>query len=443
MKTLYFDLGMGAAGDMLTAALLELFPKEEQNQIVDEINHIGLDDVSVTAESTSRCGIYGTQMHVKINGVEEGAEALAHHNHEDHHHDHDHYHHDHDHHSKTDHTHEHDHEHDHSHHHHASLAHIISIIDSLNVPDKVKDDTKAVYQLIAEAESKAHRTDVSEIHFHEVGTKDAIADVASVSLLMNKLSPDYVIASPVNVGFGHVHCAHGILPIPAPATAYLLEGIPTYSGQIEGEMCTPTGAALLSHFVDEFGKMPVMTVERIGYGMGKKDFAQANCVRTFLGNGDKSIKESEEDNDNPEMVELSVNIDDMTAEEIGFAISQIFEAGAAEVFTTPVEMKKSRPGTLLTILCRKDIKDTIIPLIFKHTTTIGIREKSLQRHILNRTFNTINTSFGPVQIKISSGYGVHRKKYEYDDLSRIAKEHDMSIEEVRAAIEKEIKEEDE
>ena len=273
MKLLYLDLGMGAAGDMLTAALLELLPDREA--FLEELNGIGLPEVSVTAEPSAKCGIMGTHVSVKIHGVEEG-EATEHAHGYDHHHDHDHDH-------EHGHNHEHGHDHHHHDHHHTSLRDVEEIISGLQVSDKVKRDALAVYGLIAEAESHAHGKPVPEIHFHEVGTMDAIADVTAVCMLMERLSLDQVMATPVHVGSGHVHCAHGIMPVPAPATAYILQGIPTYGGGVKGELCTPTGAALLKYFVNAFGDQPVLRVSAIGYGMGKKDFKAANCVRAMLG----------------------------------------------------------------------------------------------------------------------------------------------------------------
>ena len=269
MKTLYLECNMGAAGDMLTAALLEL--TADKQAFIDQMNALGLPGVQVAFEPSVKCGITGTHMRVTVDGMEEqSADA-------DHPHDHDH-----EHHHEHDHDHPH-HDHGHTHHHHSSMQDIWELIDGLKVSDRVKTDAKAVYALIADAESKAHGRPVSEIHFHEVGTMDAVADVVGVCLLMEALSPDRVLASPVSTGSGHVHCAHGILPVPAPATALILQGIPSQSGHIRGELCTPTGAALLKHFVSAFGERPVMTVDAIGYGMGRKDFEQANCVRAFLG----------------------------------------------------------------------------------------------------------------------------------------------------------------
>lgn len=236
------------------------------------------------------------------------------------------------------------------------------------------------------------------------------------------LSPENVVVSPVNTGSGQVKCAHGILPVPAPATAYILQGIPFYSGEIKSELCTPTGAALLKYFASDFGNMPVMKVSAIGYGMGKKDFESANCVRALLGEADK---------ESDKIVELVCNLDDMTAEAIGFAQERFFAAGAVEVYTTPVQMKKSRPGTLLTVMCCEKNKDEIIRLIFRHTTTLGVREHISRRYTLSRSFDSVMTEYGQVRKKISSGFGVTREKYEFEDLAHIARENNMSLADVK------------
>ena len=450
MKTLYFDCGMGAAGDMLMASLYEICPDKEK--FLKTMNEMGLPGLSIEAEPSVKCGITGTHMKVTIHGVEEesvdvdlqGHEHEHHqeHNHEDsqhshahdHHHDHEDTHHDHSHEShhhahemaesaaeQT--IHEHTHDHGHPHHHHASMAGISHIIEHLNLPEEVKNDIVAVYRLIAEAESHVHGKTVEEIHFHEVGTADAIADIAGVCLLMHMIAPQKVIASQIHVGSGNVRCAHGILPVPAPATAYILQGLPIYSGDIKGELCTPTGAALLKHFVTEFKEMPVMRTSAIGYGMGKKDFERANCVRVLLG-------ETEETGG--EVTELSCNLDDMTPEALGFVQEILFAAGALEVYTIPIGMKKSRPGTLLTCMCRCNDKEKMVSLIFKHTTTLGIRESISRRYTLTRTMKEHETPYGVVREKVSEGYGVCRGKLEYEDLAKIAREQGMSLEEVKA-----------
>ncbi len=424
MKTLYLECGMGAAGDMLTAALLEL--TEDRQAFVDQMNALGLPGVRVCAEPAVKCGITGTHMKVTVNGIEEEAgddqphEHAHEHSHDVHHHEHDHDH-DHDHHD-----HHHDHEHDPHHtHHHASVGEINALIDSLPVSDRVKADAKAVYALIAEAESKVHGRPVTEIHFHEVGTMDAVADVVGVCLLMEQLVPEQVIASPVHTGSGHVHCAHGILPVPAPATALILEGIPSYSAGVKGELCTPTGAALLKHFVSRFGDRPVMSVSAVGYGMGKKDFDRANCLRAFLG---------ESEGEREQITKLECNLDDMTGEDIGFATEQLLAAGARDVFTQPVYMKKNRPGILLSVICLPEEADRLAEVMMKHTTTLGIRRQDMSRYALRRRVETVSTAHGEVRVKRAAGMGAERVKPEYEDLAAIAREKGLSLDEVRREI---------
>ncbi len=409
MRTLYLDCGMGAAGDMLTAALVELLP--EPDRFVDKLNAIGIPGVEFRKEKTVKCGITGTHMSVLVHGEEEGADV--------HHHDHEHT-------DEHEHDHEHTDEHEHGHHHHSGMHEIEHIVADLKLPEKVEKDVLAVYELIAEAESHVHGVPVSDIHFHEVGTMDAVADITAVCLLMNELAPDEVICSPIHVGSGHVKCAHGILPVPAPATAFILQGVPTYGGGVKGELCTPTGAALLKHFVTRFGDMPVMKTQAIGYGMGKKDFETANCVRAMFGEGEDKTDT---------VLELSCNVDDMTAEEIGFAMDRLFEGGANEVFTVPIGMKKSRPGTLLRVMCKEQDREKMLRLIFQYTSTIGVRETPTHRYILDRRIETVETPYGEVRRKISSGYGVSRAKYEYEDLAQIAREQALSIEEVKKLLE--------
>jgi uncharacterized protein (TIGR00299 family) protein len=392
---------MGAAGDMLTAALVELF--DDPAAIVRELNDLGIPGVRFCMDTTQKCGITGTHMHVFVWDVEE----------HEHMHDHEH-------------GHNHEHTHTHSHHHHSGMEDIAHIISHLRISEKVRADVLAVYDLIAQAESHAHGVAVEQIHFHEVGAMDAIADVTAVCYLIDKLNMDKITATPIHVGSGQVKCAHGILPVPAPATAHILRGVPTYGGEIRGELCTPTGAALLKHFVAQFGKQEVMATEKIGYGMGKKDFPAANCVRAMLGSTNENTDS---------IAELSCNLDDMTGEEIGFAMERLLEAGALDVYTTSIGMKKNRPGILLTVLCRPADKDTMVHLLFRHTTTLGIRENSFHRYTLARRTEIVESTYGPVRKKISSGYGVERCKLEYEDLKRISSEQNISLRELLSEIE--------
>ena len=397
MKTLYLDCGMGAAGDMLSAALMELTP--DPDAFTERLNALGLPEVRFVKERCEKCGIVGTRMRVLVHGEEEGC-----------------------------HTHEHGHEHEHEHTHRGmeEIRHIVT--EHAALPAGVASAVLKVYGMIAEAESRVHGVPVEEIHFHEVGAMDAIADITAVCMLMHEIAPEEVVVSPVRVGSGQVTCAHGVLPVPAPATADLLRGVPVYGGDIQSEMCTPTGAALLKYFATRFGEMPVMAVNAIGYGMGKKDFPAANCMRALLG-------ETAEDTDT--VAELSCNMDDMTGEEIGFAMERLFEGGALEVYTVPVGMKKNRPGTLLRVMCRPGDRERMLRLLFRHTSTIGVRETLTKRYVLERSVSAVQTRFGEVRVKTSAGCGAEKKKYEYEDLARIARENGLSLSEARALVEEE------
>ena len=392
MRVLYLDCGMGAAGDMLTAALLALLDKDEQDRFLRDINAALGGKAVVTAESAVKCGVQGLHVHVVINGEEEG--------HEYRHHDGEH------------------------HHHHTGLKEIRELIESLPLSDPVREDALLVFNSIARAESEVHGQDMEHIHFHEVGSIDAVADVLGVCLLMEKLAPELVVASPVNVGGGTVKCAHGVLPVPAPATELLLREIPWYEGEIKSELCTPTGAALLRWFVNSWQTAPVLRVERCGYGMGTKDFGQLNAVRALLG----------EMEDEENLYVLACNLDDMTGEELGFAQERLFEAGALDVWTAPIGMKKGRPGVLLSVLCRPEQTHALTECLFRHTTTLGVREDYVQRYTLRRETRTADTPWGPVRVKTASGYGVTREKPEYEDLAKIARENGLSLREVKDKI---------
>ena len=416
MKTLYLECNMGAAGDMLAAALLELHPQPEE--FVRRMNSLGIPGVEFSAQPAVKCGITGTHVSVTVHGEEEESQDVHLHHH-DHHHDHEHTH---------DHDHEHhEHEHDHGHHHHAGMGDIRHILSHLDIPQDVREDAEEVYELIALAESHAHGRPVEEIHFHEVGALDAVADVVAVCWLIHDLAPEQILASPIHVGWGQVRCAHGILPVPAPATAHILRDVPTYGGSVEGELCTPTGAALLKHFAQSFGPSPVMRVEKIGYGMGKKDFEAANCLRAMLG-------ETQEGRET--IAQLCCNLDDMTPEALGFVQERLWEAGALDVTTTPVGMKKNRPGVLLTCMCRLEDRERLVSLLFRHTTTLGIRESQCSRYTLSRSQRSLETPWGPVRIKTSAGWGVTREKPEYEDLAKIARDQDLPLDKVKELLPK-------
>lgn len=411
---------MGAAGDMLTAALYELLDEAGKSEFLKQISESGVPGVVTEPKTVTMCGITGTWMEVRIGGEEEAASEVLEESVHGHDHGHEHSH-------EHDHDHEHSHSHEHSHtHFHASMDAVRGIIYATGCSDAVKERAMAVYMRIAEAESKAHGKPVTEIHFHEVGAMDAIADVINVCVLMEMIAPQKVIVSPVNVGFGQVRCAHGIMPVPAPATAHLLQGVPIYAGNFRGEMCTPTGAALLTEFADEFGRMPVMRTDAVGYGMGHREMEAPNCVRAFLGETADGKKDA--------LVELSCNLDDMTGEEVAFAEEQLRLAGAPEVYTIPASMKKNRVGVLLTCLCRPEQEAIMLAIMMKYTTTWGVRRNDFSRYVMDRSFEQKDTPYGTVTIKSGTGYGVSKSKPEYEDLAKAAKESGESIAHVAAAL---------
>lgn len=417
MSTLYLDCGMGAAGDMLGAALYELLDEDERAAALRELNALGIPHVRFDAEPAATCGVAGTRFHVYVDGAEEtpgdGGSAPAHeqgHEHAD--------------------AHGHGHAHDHGHHHaHHGLADIERVIAGLPLPPQVAANAAAVFGHIAEAESAVHGAPIDQIHFHEVGTLDAVADVVAASYLFHRIGASRVVASPVNVGSGTVRCAHGVLPVPAPATALILRGVPTYAGAVKSELCTPTGAALLAHFASAFEAQPLMAVERIGYGIGTKEFAQANCVRALLGEeaGAGGTASGDE-----EIVELSCNIDDDTPEHIAFALELLLDEGALDAFTVPLTMKKSRPGVLLCAICKPEDRDRLAHLILRHTSTLGVRWKACGRLALAREADTAPTPWGPVQVKRSTGYGVTRVKVEHDSAAALARAHDLTLKDIEA-----------
>lgn len=393
MKTLYFDCAMGAAGDMLMGALSELHP--DRDGFLTRLNCALAGRAVVSAAPDSKCGISGTHISVSINSREEGEEPDGHC------------------------------DAGHHHHHHTSISEIFAFLDHAEADSAVIADAKAVYTLLADAESRVHGRPIENIHFHEIGSLDALADILGVSMLIHELAPDKIVCSPINVGSGTVKCAHGILPVPAPATELILRGVPVYGGSIRGELCTPTGAALLKHFSTGFGEIPLMSVSAAGYGTGTKNFDAANVVRAMIG---------ESRSDAGEILELKCNLDDMTAEEVGYAQEMLFSAGALDVYTAPIGMKKNRPAVLLTCMCRREQRDEMLRCIFANTSTLGVREYVCSRYTLSRREESVETEYGAVHIKNASGWGVSRSKPEYEDVARIARETGRSFHEVASWI---------
>ena len=386
---------MGAAGDMLMGALYELYPEKER--FLADMNAL-IPGVKLEAEGVTRQGIAGTHMRVDIHGQEEGHERRRMH---DHHQDH--------------------------HHEHRSLADIHAMIDAFPLPEAVREKARRVYGLIAQAEAEAHGVEAGEVHFHEVGALDAVIDVTGVCYLLYLLAPDAVCASPVTMGSGTVRTAHGLLPVPAPATAKLLTGVPVTAGDIQAELCTPTGAARLRTFAGSWGVMPDGVIQGCGHGCGTKDFPRANCLRAFLVD---DLSRAEEPND--EVTELKANIDDMTGEALGLALERLLEAGALDVSYAPAAMKKNRPGVLLTCLCRPGDADRLASEVLRHTSTFGVRRMDCRRYALAASMDAVETPWGTVPRKTGTGYGITKSKPEYGVLAEIAAERKVPLAAVRA-----------
>ena len=468
MRVLYFDCSMGAAGDMISAGLYELLGDSDKKTFTDKLSTIikGLGDVSFSYDRSMKGGVTGTHFKVVVNGTEEKSVDVhsaaepphgapvppqgvperpvvmpAHHSEERERYLRNHP-------EANSHTYRRDdanagapvpphgapgHAAE-AHEHGNSFRDIKVMAAGFPAPPDARENFLAVYKLIAEAESNAHGKPVDEIHFHEVGAKDAVVDIMSVCILMDMIKPDKVIVSPIRTGYGKVECAHGIIPVPAPATEFLLKDIPVYQGDIEGELCTPTGAALIRHFANEFGDMPNIRTVKEGHGMGVKDYKNPNCVTIILGEDIESAKQDALCMKTDTVCTLECNIDDMTGEALGYAKEALMNCGALDVYTTAISMKKDRPGVLLTVICWPDDKTKIVSDIFRLTSTIGIRERICERYVLDRHMSQVNTQFGQVNVKTVSGYGVSRYKYEYEDLRRIAESKGISISEAEKLI---------
>jgi hypothetical protein len=324
------------------------------------------------------------------------------------------------------------------HSHGRSLKKIKQIIEQSKISDSAKQTAIAIFQALGEAESKIHNSDIENIHFHEVGAVDAMVDIVCAAVGAEALGVDEVICSPLNVGGGTVQCAHGTFPVPAPATLELLQDAPVYSSGIQAELVTPTGAAIVKILAKRFGPFPAMKSPRAGYGAGSRDFpGHANVLRLTVGESESTSKISLES-----IAVLEANLDDLNPQVFGYVIDRLFEEGALDVFAIPVQMKKSRPGTLLTVLCHPLDVEKLTHLIFAETTTLGVRRREEQRQVLARRWVDVSTQWGSVRIKIGSMNGtVSNYAPEYEDCRRIAAEHQVPLKTVmQTAVQEYLKE---
>lgn len=437
MRVLYFDCFSGISGDMVLGALMDLGVDEEAFR--RELAKLNLSGYNIVIEKKLKNAISVTDVNVILeddelehgysNDLNNGHDHNHGHNHS-HNHDHDHsHHHDHNHdydhnnnHNSHNHNHgynqEHNHDHNHSHaHSHKSrnLIDIERIIDSSDLNNNIKQFSKKVFREIAMAEAKVHNKPVEEVHFHEVGAVDSIVDIVGAAICLDLLNIDRVYSSPLHDGKGFVNCQHGRLPVPVPAVMEMLTGsnIPYVVEDINTELVTPTGIGIIKCLAHSFGDMPIMSIERVGYGAGKRDIGRLNALRSIVG----TVNEKANGN---KVIVLSTNIDDMNPEILGFVMDKLFEAGALDVYYTPVYMKKNRPAVELTVLTDGDKEQTLVDIILKETTTLGIRKNFADRYKMDRDIVKVSTQYGEVRVKVSKLGEFKKFAPEYEDCRAIA-----------------------
>jgi pyridinium-3,5-bisthiocarboxylic acid mononucleotide nickel chelatase len=367
-RTLYLDCFAGASGDMLVGAMLDCGLDFEL--LRSELLKLGVEGYELSLKRVDRSWISAAKFDVHLTGEPQS--------HERHH------------------SHEHSHEHNPQSHHRA-LSEIKQIISSSSLSEQVKGRAQTIFQRIGEAEAKIHDIQIESVHFHEVGAIDSIVDIVGACVAFDALKIERIISSPLHVGSGTFQCAHGTYPVPGPATAELLKGVPIYSKNVEGELVTPTGAAIISTLAESYGPMPMMKIEKIGYGAGTREYPKfPNALRAIIG-------EVEEDADHTPgaVTVIEANIDDLNAQVFGYLMEKALAAGALDIFYTPAQMKKNRPGVLLTLLCDPTDRERMCELIFRETTTLGVRYRNERREILTREFVTVETEYGPIRIKVS------------------------------------------
>ena len=446
-RILYLDCFSGASGDMIAGALLDAgVPFDVLAQAVDSL---GLDGVRVGNERVDRSGIGAAKFRVTVGGEAADACGAASRggSHDDHDHGHAHDRHDHDHghahghdvepahahdhgrrdgHDDGD-AHGHGHAHDHGRHHHRGLTEINRIVDRSSLSPAGRARASRLFRRLAEVEAGIHQVPVEEVHLHEVGAVDSIVDVVAAVSALEWLAPERVVASALNVGSGTVRCEHGELPVPAPATAELLRGVPVYAAGPPAELVTPTGALIVTEYAGAFGPAPAMRIERIGYGAGDRNPAgRPNVLRALVGDG-SGIGPLER------VVVLECQIDDMNPQLYGALMERLAAAGALDVFYAPIQMKKNRPGTLVTVVAPPGRREALADVLFRETTTIGLRVTETERERLDREEVPVETPIGAIRIKVARRDGAVRNAApEFEDCARLAAERGLSIKDVQA-----------
>lgn len=379
MKIAYFDCFAGISGDMTLGALIHA--GADANELKVQLSSLKLDEYELEVERVRRNGIAAANVNVHLK----------------HHH------------------------HGHHPHHHRGLAEILDMIDNSGLSPQVKERSSSIFKRLAQAEASVHGTTIEDIHFHEVGAVDAIVDIVGASICLDMLGIEKVVSSPLPTFHGFVKCAHGVFPLPAPATMELIRGVPTRPMDVEGELVTPTGAAIITTLASQFGPMPPMQTEVIGYGSGKKDFGFPNLLRVMIG-------EADEKEHGHQVTLLETNIDDLNPQFYELLMERLFAAGAFDVYLTPIQMKKNRSANLVSVLCNPDDSQEMLDIIFANSSTLGVRISEFRRVCLEREWTEVDTSFGKIRIKIGKQNGTIRNiQPEYEDCKAAAIKHNVPI----------------
>lgn len=429
MKVLYLDCQYGISGDMTLSALADL--GADLAFIADHLKRFPIDPFSLHVKRVNKKGISSNELDLQFVGGEYTLTAAAqadrsrdsqnghHHSHDNHEHTH-----------TEHHSHTHDHN-DHNHHPHRKASSIIEMIEKSELPARVKERSILIFQAIAEAEGKIHGMDPREVHFHEVGAMDSIIDIIGVCLALENLEVTKIIASPVPTGYGKIKIAHGLYPIPAPATAELLKGIPLEDFHVRGELTTPTGAGFLKALADDFGYLPPLPIERIGYGAGKKDFDHPNVLRAILFQDEKKTQREH-------VTILECQVDDITGETLGYIMEKVLSEGALDIYYTSVSMKKSRPGTLITVLTKPEDSARMEELLLRETTSFGVRKSQWARRILSRRTEKIETPYGKLSVKIGFEEDqIYKISPEYEEVRKAAYQYKVPLADVYFAVQSE------
>ena len=392
MTVLYYDCFSGISGDMHLGAMIDL--GVDPKFLIDQLGRLDLPGYELKITRDQRKGITGTKVDVVLDENPRG----------------------------------HDHDHHHDHHHHRNLEDISRIIDDSDLSKAVKDRSIRMFHKLAEAEGKIHNKPIQEVHFHEVGAIDSIVDIVGAAICIESIAPDMIMSSAVELGGGFVKCEHGTFPVPAPATAEILTGVPVKSGAAPFETTTPTGALILACNADKFGPMQDLRISKTAYGIGNRDMDIPNVLRIHLA---ESTGHAESSPETRKALLMECNIDDMNPEMYGYVMDILFGLGADDVFITPIIMKKARPASKLSVLCSPDKKQIMTETLLTHTTSLGVRSYEVDKTMLERKFSKIKTKYGEVTVKTAIYKGKHLKsKPEYEDCIRLAREHEIPVQKI-------------